>query len=363
VLAGGIAHDFNNILTALWGNISLARHYASGKGRVTERLEEAEKALGRAKDLTNQLLTFSKGGAPIKKAASLLELVRESASFALRGSRCRLIFDSDPNLWTVEIDEGQISQVINNIVLNAKQAMPGGGTVCIKAFNVNPDEARQRTTGHSHFVALSISDDGVGIPESIRDKIFDPYFTTKDSGTGLGLATSYSIVKRHGGRIEFKSNFGKGSSFTVYLPAALGKAPARRLTPLPIKGGQGKILILDDEASVREVMVAQLGNLGYTAYAVENGQEAIDAYRDARDKGFAFDAVIVDLTIPAGMGGLEALEKLKEIDADVKALVFSGYSNDPIIAQFDHYGFSGVIPKPYTVEELAEAIGKAVAAS
>ena len=356
VLAGGIAHDFNNLLTAILGNVSLAMLDAEPSGQVYGRLMEAERASMRARDLTYQLLTFSKGGAPVKKTISLSGPVREAAGFALRGSsaRCRLLLAD--GLYPVEADEGQISQVINNLVINADQAMPGGGVVTLIGENVvvGPDSPLPLVPGD--YVKVSVADEGIGIPHGHHEKIFDPYFTTKQKGSGLGLATSYSIVKRHGGYITVESELGKGSTFHVYLPSsAQALVPVEQKEGATVAGG-GRVLVMDDEEMVREVAGSILRKIGYEVEYAQDGNEALEQYAKAKSGGKPFIAVIMDLTIPGGMGGRETITKLREIDPAARAIVSSGYSNDPVMAAFRDYGFSGVVSKPYTVQKLGEVV-------
>ena len=360
LLAGGIAHDFNNILTAILGNISLARMQAQAGHKVDDVLAEAEKAFWRARDLTQQLLTFAKGGVPIKQTARLDEVVRDTASFALRGSNVRLDFKIDPNLWPAEFDPGQISQVINNLALNAKQAMPAGGNLTIAAENCKMAASDVFGLPAGRYLKLTVRDTGSGILPRHLDRIFDPYFTTKQGGTGLGLATSYSIIERHQGHIEVASTPAVGTTFTIYLPAASATlAPA---APAPAaRSGAGTLLLMDDEAPIREVGSALLRGLGYEVTAVADGAAALAAYRAAHAAGRRFDAVILDLTVPGGMGGADCMRELLKIDADARGVVSSGYSNDPIMAEYMRWGFRAVVPKPYDVRELSDAIETALA--
>ncbi len=358
LLAGGIAHDFNNILTAILGNISLAKSHLDPGDTLFRRLENAEKASIRAKDLTQQLLTFSKGGAPIKKSASIAELLKETASFALRGSnvRCRLILDE--NLWWTEMDEGQISQVLQNLIINADQAMPDGGEIHLKAENIVISSRSPLPLKEGKYVKVSVIDHGIGIPKEYLPKIFDPYFSTKQKGSGLGLATTYSIIKKHDGHITVKSRLGKGTTFTFYLPAIEQSEKEVLPEEESRQARTGKILVMDDEEMVLEIAGQVIEYLGYQVELVRDGEELISCYVDAMQNGQPFSAVIVDLTIPGGMGGKEAVEKLLEIDPDVRAIVSSGYSNDPIMANYKEYGFTGVVSKPYHIKELKRVLEK-----
>jgi signal transduction histidine kinase/ActR/RegA family two-component response regulator len=360
ILAGGIAHDFNNILTALLGNVSIAKTSVNPEDSLFKRLTEAEKACLRAKDLTQQLLTFSKGGTPIKKTVSLGELLKESADFALRGSNVRCEFSIAEDLWPVEIDEGQINQVINNLIINADQAMPEGGTIEIHAENTLLEAQDGLLLPEGKYVKISIKDQGVGIPREYLIKIFDPYFTTKYKGSGLGLSTSYSIIKNHDGHIDVESQLGVGTIFTIHLPASKKKIPAmKRFKETPISG-KGRILVMDDEETIRNLLFDMLKDLGYEVELVKDGNETIESYKKARYSGHPFDAVIMDLTIPGGMGGKEAIKILREIDPQLKAIVSSGFSNDPIMSDFHKYGFKGVIAKPYNVEDMSRILHRVI---
>lgn len=356
VLAGGLAHDFNNFLTAILGNIYLAKLDAPLKSSVTRYLEEAEKATSRAQNVTQQLLTFSRGGAPLKKMIPVQPLIEESAGFALHGSKAKCEFRIPHDLWMVEADESQIGQVIHNLVMNADQAMPGGGTVTISAENIALAGAHHLPLKSGNYVRISVSDQGVGIAEEYREKIFDPYFTTKHKGSGLGLATCYSIIKRHDGHMAVESTPGSGATFSFYLPASNHAALPESVRDQEPAHGSGRVLVMDDEEMVRDVADKILSNLGFTVVSSRDGAEAVALYQEAMQNGRPFDVVIMDLTIPGGMGGKKAIEKLLEIDAGVKAIVSSGYSNDPIMSQFKQYGFKGVVAKPYSVKTLSETV-------
>ena len=356
ILAGGIAHDFNNLLTAIMGNTSLAKIMVSANHKAHLRLEEIEKASVRARELTQQLLTFSKGGAPIKKVTSITDVIRESALFALRGGKTRCEFSILEALWPVEVDEGQISQVISNLAINADQAMPAGGVIDILAENVTLQQGEVVTLPPGRYIRISFIDRGIGIADEHLGKIFTPYFTTKQKGSGLGLATSYSIVKKHAGLITVESELGAGTTFNIYLPASEKEILVKEETIQNTLIGKGKILIMDDEEFVRITAGEMLTALGYTVDFAVDGAEAIEIYVNAKESGGPFDAIIMDLTIPGGMGGMEAVQKLREIDPDARAIVSSGYANVPIMSDFKAFGFSGVIAKPYSIEELSEAI-------
>ena len=356
ILAGGIAHDFKNILVAIVGSLSLAKLHVKPGHKVFEILTRGEKASLRAKDLTQQLLTFSRGGAPVKKTASIGELLQDTAGFALRGSKVRCEFFIPGDLWSVEIDEGQISQVINNLVINANQAMPEGGIIRVYAENKTVGAKDGLPLNEGDYIRVSVKDHGAGIPKKYIQKVFDPYFSTKTKGTGLGLSTTYSIIKRHDGYITVESKVGVGSTFSFYLPASR-KAVffGKDLEEGPCLG-QGKVLFMDDERDVRDIAGDMLNCIGYEVEFAVDGVEAIELYKKAKESKQPFDAVIMDLTIPGGMGGEEAIKKLREMDPGIKAIVSSGYSNAPIISCFQEYGFSGVIPKPYEVKDLSEVL-------
>ncbi|TXT50393.1 MAG: PAS/PAC sensor hybrid histidine kinase, partial [Limisphaerales bacterium] len=356
ILAGGIAHDFNNILTAVIGNISFARLFCQPGEKQFERLEEAEKAALRAKDLATQLLTFAKGGAPVRQTASLTELIRDSTSFALRGSNVRCEFQAPTDLWPVEVDQGQFSQVVQNLVINAVQAMPNGGVVRVSADNVTLEADSPLALPPGRYCRITVKDHGVGIKPEHLGKVFDPYFTTKEKGTGLGLATSYSIVKKHDGLMTVDSTLGVGSEFHVYLPASEKQVKPAAPEPVAAVQGQGRILVMDDEELIRELAQTALEFLGYQVDAVPDGEACIKAYLAARDEGRPYAALIMDLTIPGGMGGKEAIQRLLEIDPDVRAIVSSGYSHGPEMANHKQHGFRGMVGKPYKVEELAREI-------
>ncbi len=360
ILAGGIAHDFNNILTVISGNISLARMIMDAENEISELLNEVEKAAFQARDLTQQLLTFSKGGAPIKESASIQDLLIDSASFVLRGSNVSCKFAIQDDLWMVNVDKGQISQVVNNLIINADQAMPEGGSIQLAAENfLTPAAGLSLPAGK--YVKISIKDQGIGIPEKHLTKVFDPYFTTKQKGHGLGLATCYSIIKKHAGDIKIQSEFGVGSTITIYLPACPEVAVVKKDLPPRALFGQGKILIMDDEAVVRETLGRMLKHLGYNTVFASDGHEAIELYLIAQEIGEPYDAVIMDLTIAGGMGGKEAVKRLLCIDSQAKVLVSSGYSNDPVMADFKQYGFCGIIPKPYEIAGVNQVLYEVLA--
>ena len=356
VLAGGIAHDFNNILTSILGNISLARLLGKNREKAEEILIEAEKASLRAKDLTQQLLTFSQGGEPVKRMTSLKELITDSAEFVLRGSNVKPDFDFPSELWAVEADPGQISRVIQNLVINADQAMPDGGKIQIRLRNreiVSTDEIDLKP---GQYVEIEIKDEGIGIPAEYIDRIFDPYFTTKVKGSGLGLTVCYSIVQKHNGKISVESRPGKYTVFRVVLPAAAqcDKAEQKKTVRSPL--GKWRILLMDDEKAVRETVQAMLKHLGCSTITTADGEEAVAEYRKAAVKGKPYDAVILDLTVPGAMGGKEAMTRLREEFPSIKAIVTSGYSNGPVMSDYRSYGFDGMLSKPFNTDDLFESL-------
>jgi len=364
VLAGGIAHDFNNLLTGILGNISLAK-LESNLEKVYTYLDESEKAALRATSLTQQLLTFAKGGEPIKKITSVNDVVKESALFALRGSNVNVEFSFADNLYPVEIDTGQISQVIHNFVINAKQAMPEGGKLQIFAKNATIQQEKSPSLLSEQYVKIAVKDQGIGISPKHLQKIFDPYFTTKETtGHGLGLTAAHSIIKKHGGHIEVGSELGAGTIFSIYLPAFITQQPVEKEgKPDILKNGdenkvfnKGRVLVMDDEDFIRNMTRNILERIGYAVDCVTNGEEAIERYKQNKSAGDTYNVVILDLTIPGGMGGRATIENLIEIDSRVKAIVCSGYSTDPIMADYSKYGFSTAIAKPFKANELLEAI-------
>ena len=356
VLAGGIAHDFNNLLTVILTNVTFAKMQAQQGEPVGKRLEEIERASDRAQGLTQQLLTFAKGGKPIMKLASLEPIIRDSAGLAVSGSKAQCRFRIAEDLCSAEVDAGQIGQVINNLVINAVQAMPTGGTVMVHAENAYVDPAAALPVDAGHYVKVTVSDRGIGIPHEHLDRIFDPYFTTKQKGSGLGLAISHSVVMGHRGYIAVDSRMGEGTAFHVYLPASCQSVPQSPALQKPGTGSSGRVLVMDDEEMLLRVCYEVLKRIGYEVETVQDGRAAIERYAQRLKEGKAFDVVILDLTIPGGMGGRETIEQILKIDPHAKALVSSGYSNDPVMSDYASYGFRGLIPKPYTVKSLSEAV-------
>src|SRR5438874_1285949 len=360
-LAGGIAHDLNNILTVISGNIGLAQIEAPvDSGSLLGFLSKAGQAAQHAAHLSNQLLTFSKGGAPLKKVVSMGELLEHSAEFALYGSNLRVDFDIAVDLWKAEVDAGQIEQVVNALMLNAREAMPQGGTVRIRARNIVFEENANAPLAAGRYIKVSINDRGLGISDELRTKIFDPYFTTKPTGTGLGLAISYSVVKKHGGMLHLESSSPEGSTFAFYLPAEHGlRAPGPPITRRPFRFNHQRILVMDDEAAIREITSDLLGTLGFEVTAVPDGLEAVKIYERALRAGENFQAVILDATVRGGMGGLATIARLRSLDPKVTAIICSGYSDEAALSEFLTYGFRGALPKPFTRRELADVLQRA----
>ncbi|MEW6738724.1 MAG: GAF domain-containing protein [Nitrospirota bacterium] len=363
-LAGGIAHDFNNLLTGILGNISLAKMSTSPDDKNFGLLTRAEKASFRAKDLTYQLLTFAKGGEPVKGVVYIKRLIEDTVTFSLSGSNVKCDFSIQEDLWPVEVDEGQLRQVIHNLSINAQRAMPEGGTLEVLAENVTVGSEDGLPVKEGRYVKISVKDHGIGIPKEHMKRIFDPYFTTKkmDSrkGTGLGLAVCYSIIKKHDGYITAESRVGIGTTFYIYIPASEKEIQAKEPKG-EVFAGSGKVLVMDDEELIREVTCDMLRSMGYEVESAGDGQEAIELYKKARESGQPFGAVVMDLTVRGGMGGREAIKRLFEIDPDVKAIVSSGYPDDPIMSDFKKYGFRSVVAKPYKIQELSEILRKVLA--
>lgn len=356
VLAGGIAHDFNNILTGILGNLSLAKHIVKDDDSLYKRLDDAEKASLRAKDLTKQLLTFSKGGEPIKRPVELSATIEETAIFALAGSNCTCEFDIGCDVVSVEADVGQISQVIHNLVINGCQAMPEGGGIRICSKREDVGMTNQLNLASGVYLKISIGDTGHGIEKSLLTRIFDPYYSTKSDGKGLGLASAYSIIQKHEGAIHVLSKPGQGSIFELYLPASDAKIETDNDQDQVVQMGRGRVLVLDDEELVRDVLGTMLTSLGYEVAFAVDGESAITCYTEGIKAKKKYDFVIVDLTIPGGMGGKEAIHHLLQLDPEIIAIVSSGYANDPIMANYKDHGFVALLVKPFSFEELSTVV-------
>ncbi|MFW5771548.1 MAG: hybrid sensor histidine kinase/response regulator, partial [Spirochaetota bacterium] len=362
-LAGGIAHDFNNIMSGVFGNISIARIYLDRDHPSYSFLEEAERSMERATLLTRQLLTFSRGGDPIKEEVSIERLVNEVVRFDLSGSNVKPVFNVDNDLWLVQVDTGQMQQVFSNLTINADQAMPEGGHLYVTLQNEEvKDTALNLAPGK--YVKAIIRDEGSGIDEKHLDRIFDPYFSTKQTGSGLGLATVYSIIDKHGGHISVSSEHGSGAAFTLYLPARQPAVRTEKHYPEDsnsIIDFPAKILVVDDEQMIREIASKMLEEAGCQVETAADGKEAIEKYKESMYSENHFDLVIMDLTIPGGMGGEEAIKKLLELDPNAKAIVSSGYSHGALQSRYTEYGFAGMVSKPYSMESLLKVVRQILA--
>ncbi len=360
VLAGGIAHDFNNMLTVMLGNIALAKMRMNKDDTVLERLEKAETAVHRAKELTKNLLTFSRKEVLSRRTVAIGALLGDTVNFALSGSRSRCELSIPNDLWPVSADEGEIRQLIENLIMNADQAMPDGGTITVSCENILVGDHELPLLKQDRYIRISIRDQGSGIAPEIREKVFDPYFSTKEGRSGLGLATSYSIVTKHGGSITFDSGPEGGAVFNVYLPAAEAIGEAEKVAQRSALKGNERVLVMDDEEAVREVAEGILLSIGCEIALAKDGGEAVEQYLKAQEAGRPFDVVILDLTVPGGMGGMETIRKLIEIDKSVKAVVSTGYSNDPVMAEYGKYGFKGALSKPYKFQEISEVLSSVI---
>ncbi len=357
ILAGGIAHDFNNFLTSVLANVQLSKIKANLGEPIDKYLDETIGVTRKASELTKQLLTFSRGGAPVKKTVSINNLIKNVVDFSLRGSMVKPEFILPEDTWAVDIDESQISQVIQNLTINAKQAMAKGGIIKVASENIMVESGERYLPGK--YVKLTIKDSGVGIPKENLNKIFDPFFTTKKEGTGLGLSTSYSIINKHYGYIEVDSKERIGTTFQILLPATQQNLyVSNQIHQVESSNIEGKILIMDDEEMIRKVVGEMLTYFGYQVQQAKDGQEAIELFKKALETDEPFDIIIMDLTIPGGLGGQETIAHLRNIDPNIKAIVSSGYANDPIIADYENYGFSGMVAKPYRFDELNKVLTK-----
>jgi nitrogen-specific signal transduction histidine kinase/ActR/RegA family two-component response regulator len=356
LLAGGIAHDFNNFLTAIVANVGYAQQ---ARGDQVECLAAAQDAARRARDVTRQLLTFAVGGAPVTKAASLLDIVREAAAFCLRGTAVTCVIREAPGQSLVEIDEGQIGQVFSNLLINAAEAMPAGGQIEVESDVVDIGAATSLPLPPGRYVRTTVTDHGAGIPPSVLPRIFDPFFTTKNSGSGLGLATVHSIVKRHGGHVGVRSEPSGGSTFTVYLHASTAAAPYAVASAPPVAQSLGaRVLVMDDEEAVREILARILRDFGCDVHAVPDGDAAVSAWSAALGTERPFDVAILDLTVRGGLGGEETMRRLRAIDPSALAIVSSGYSDTPVMSRYAEYGFAAVATKPYTIAEVVQTLAQ-----
>ena len=361
ILAGGIAHDFNNLLAAILGNIDLSTIYIAKENKATLLLKEASKACLRAQSLTQQLLTFSKGGTPVKQTAQVDGIIQDCCHFSLRGSNVDCCFAMADDLWPANCDEGQISQVIQNLIINARHAMPEGGFIDISSKNITHPGNSKLQAGD--YLSITIRDHGHGISKPDIANIFDPYFTTKamgsNKGTGLGLAIVHSIISKHGGSIEVQSEKGHGATFTILLPASTDKEIANQtLSSAPPTSGKGKILVMDDEQMILDLCQRILKFIGYEVTTVQNGAQAIDCYQQAMADGLPFHAAILDVTIPGGMGGEETAKAILELDPKATLIVASGYTTSALIAQPRQYGFCDVLIKPFQMKDIGDVLEK-----
>ena len=356
-LAGGIAHDFNNIMTGIYGNISMAREVLATGDRAAVFLEQAGESMERATMLTRQLLTFARGGEPRMESVDVASLIEETVHFDLSGSNVEPVFRWQSGLWNADADRSQLQQVASNLTLNAVEAMPRGGRLEIVGENYSHHSVDELEVNPGDYVRMVFRDHGCGIPADDLEKVFDPYFTTKDGGTGLGLATVYSVVRRHGGRITVSSESGKGTEFVILLPASASHSQNHEgdSTELPGKRSS-RVLVMDDEDIVCQVALGMLEHLGYEAEAFPDGESAVEAYRKAMERGRPFDLVIMDLTVPGGVGGAEATRMILEFDPSARAIVSSGYSENPVMSSYRTYGFKGVMEKPYTLGKLRDTV-------
>ena len=365
VLAGGIAHDFNNLLAAATGNLELIRLELPAHTPVAARLDELGRQLERSTRLTSQLLTFAQGGSPVKRATRIAELVGDTAAFVCLGSGVRSVLSVPEGLWTVEVDPDQITQVISNLVLNGIQAMDGRGAIECTLENVRLDDDGRVPLPPGPYLRCEVRDHGPGVPPDLLLRIFDPFFTTRPTGTGLGLSTSFSIIRRHGGYLACQSAPGGGAAFIFYLPAypeidPIPMSPAVPTPPPQTDTGHARILLMDDESAILEVTGSMLRMNGFQVECAADGEDALERYRSAAADGHPFDLVITDLTVPGAMGGRELMEHLLALDPTVRAIVSSGYSNDPIMADHAAWGFVGVLPKPYRLAALLDAVRSAL---
>lgn len=356
VLAGGIAHDFNNLLTVVMANLGLAAMDERVQAAAGEMIADAERGARRAAELTQQLLTFAKGGDPVRCAVAIADVVREAAEFARHGSRVRCDIEAEPRLPPADVDRAQISRVVHNLVLNAIQAMPDGGVVQLRLASVEVGSGEEPNLRPGRYVKLTVADDGPGIAPAHLPRIFDPYFSTKPSNNGLGLATVHSIVKKHQGHIRVRSEVGHGTTFEIWLPAAADAPLATARSTVACGTVSLRVLFMDDEEVIRRSVVGVLHQLGHEATIVSDGAEAVRAYEEAMRSGKRYDVVVLDLTVPGGLGARAAIEVLRRLDPAVRAIVSSGYSNDPVLANCRAFGFSAVVPKPYEISDLARAI-------
>jgi PAS domain S-box-containing protein len=357
ILAGGIAHDFNNLLSGIYGNLELARMQVN-PAETTASLNAVFGTLGRARGLAHQLLTFSKGGTPVPITGALPAFLRETIQFALSGSKSVVSFDLPDDLWLCDFDPGQIGQAVDNVVINATHAMPDGGTIVAQGRNLELADEGRSGLGGGRYVELTIGDTGVGMAPEVAARALEPFFTTKESGSGIGLSVAGSIIRQHHGAIEIESELGKGTTIRILLPASTGAAAAPTTTLAAMKTGAGRVLFMDDEPELRSLYKAMATRLGYEAVSAGDGLEAVRILAAETAAGRLFRAAIVDLTVHGGMGGIEAIAGLKKVDPSLPVIVASGYSPGPAMANPKKLGFSGALPKPFTLGELADVLAR-----
>ena len=358
ILAAGIAHDFNNLLTVILLNLELAQKHKPLDENLARYLGEAKETCLLASSLTAQLLTFAKGGAPIRKAMLLSGVIKESVRSALSGSKVGCETSLAEDLWMAEVDAGQIGQVIRGMVLNSCEAMPQGGVVFVRAENVVLNVQQEPSLPAGEYVRVSIEDQGTGIAKDVLPKIFDPYFSTKHRGDqkGMGLTICHAVVQKHGGAIAVKSEVGRGTTFDIYLPAARKLRGGEKAPMPPSETRHGRVLVMDDEEGVRKVLGQTLEGMGHSAEMAEDGLKAIEIYKKAKSLGRHFDVVLLDLTIREGMGGQEAIQALLKIDPAVKAIAMSGYIESPVILEPGRHGFKAALEKPFDAGKLQEIL-------
>ncbi|MBD3258683.1 response regulator, partial [candidate division GN15 bacterium] len=354
--AGGIAHDFNNLLGAILGNVTLAMSSLDTSSELWGLLNEVERASDRARKLTHQLLTFSRGGEPVKRRLDFGLLVRDSADFVLHGSAVKCELDTAADLPPVMADGGQLDQAVSNLIINARQAMGDRGVLRVRVSTVTPGEAEGLPQADSGWVVATIEDEGKGIPEEVLDRIFDPFFTTKADGNGLGLAVSHSVIRAHGGHIKVTSSINQGTTFMVYLPIAKGQTERQQLPCKEITTGEGRVLVVDDDSLMRSMYVEMLAELGYEPDLAATGQEGLRRLQTNIAAGKRYRAVILDLTLRGELRGTDVLKSMRETDPHVPAIVASGYATDPVLSEYQAHGFAGRLAKPFTLSELSRVM-------
>ncbi len=353
-LAGGIAHNFKNILASVSLNTGLARIKPK---KIDKYLDNIETSIDQASALATRFQTFSKGGEPVKELTNISKVIEIAESMALSGSNCAAKKYFATDLWSVNVDPKQMNETFMNLLINAKQAMPMGGEIELQAENITLAGNELADLPAGDYVKITIEDEGTGIPKDDLKYIFDPFYSTKETGHGLGLSSVHFIIQKHGGHIKVYSEVGEGTSFIIYLPSSKDEALKEKKKEVElVKGAHDKVLIMDDEKDIRENLIEFGEVLDYEVVGAKNGEEAIELYKEAMDSGEPFSAVILDLMVKGGMGGKETIERLKKIDSNVKAIVFSGYSNKPVVANHEEYGFAAKLIKPVTVQQLAKTL-------